>query len=225
MRPPDPNVTYIAFGDSATSGPAERDYPEQLAELLSADAGQLANEGKPGETAHQGLGRLRKLIGNQQYPNATVLLYWEGGNDLVNFVMMVDPFLLSSPSAIGLHDRRRLSDRLAGIQADVATAIQVAKAAGLKPYVATYFPVGADQPCPASPLRRLGADQAARANEYVDMLNERIRKAAREGGAVLVDIAALGASLTADPGNYHDCNHLSSQGHALVAQAFRTALD
>ena len=34
FRLPDPAVVYVAFGDSSTAGPSERDYPDILRELL-----------------------------------------------------------------------------------------------------------------------------------------------------------------------------------------------
>ena len=34
LRTPDPDVRYVAFGDSTTKGPTPRDYPAILRELL-----------------------------------------------------------------------------------------------------------------------------------------------------------------------------------------------
>ena len=91
--------------------------------------------------------------------------------------------------------------------------------------VATYFPIPeVFAPCDALPFDLLLPAQAVRANEYVRLLCERIRQAARDGGAVLVDVAAAGDLLASDPVHYYDCNHLSAQGNEIVADLFFEAV-
>lgn len=55
---PDPAVGYIAFGDSSAAGPAERDYPDILREMLGESPEAFANQAKSGESADEGLERL-----------------------------------------------------------------------------------------------------------------------------------------------------------------------
>ena len=54
-------VRIIAFGDSTTAGPEERDYPEILEGRLRLPPGAVANEGRSGESSGDGLVRLRRL--------------------------------------------------------------------------------------------------------------------------------------------------------------------
>ncbi|MEK7756569.1 MAG: hypothetical protein AAB385_05100, partial [Planctomycetota bacterium] len=58
------------------------------------------------------------------------------------------------------------------------------------------------------------------ANAYIARLNERIRTAADNQDAVLVDVAAVDDVLRQDQANYFDCNHLSEQGNGIVANLF-----
>ena len=48
------------------------------------------------------------------------------------------------------------------------------------------------------------------------MLNDRIRAAAANARALLVDVGASAGVLAADPANYFNCNHLSEQGNTIV---------
>ena len=97
FRVPDPNVIYVAIGDSSTSGPSTRDYPDILQELLDVAPDTFANEGGSGETSEEGLDHLTFLLEEEIFPNAEVLLYWMGGNDIAEFIKDHDPFLLASP--------------------------------------------------------------------------------------------------------------------------------
>ena len=95
---PDPAVRYVAFGDSTTAGPSSRDYPDILRELLGLPAETFANEGMGGETTDEGLSRLESLLAGDIYPEAEFLLFWEGGNDITDFIQETDPFLFFSPT-------------------------------------------------------------------------------------------------------------------------------
>ena len=222
---PDPNVRFVAFGDSATDGPSTRDYPDILRELLGEQPETFANEGIGGETSDEGRVRLDGLLGDGLFPNAEVLFYWEGGNDVARFIKELDPFLLTSPIGPNYPFANQLADRLDRVQADIQSAIAAARAVGLTVYVATYFTlrVGVGE-CDALPFDVILPLQAANANAYIAMLNDRIRDAASAEGAILVDVEAASAAIDADPANYFNCNHLSAQGNAIVAELFFDAI-
>ena len=221
FRLPDPAVVYVAFGDSSTAGPSERDYPDILRELLDEPQETFANEGNSGETAQEGLVRLEMLISNEIYPNAEVLFYWQGGNEITDFIREFDPFLLYSLNDSDYPFLDILARRFDDTQASLETAIEMAQVAGFDVFVATYYLVQEDFGlCEAFPLDLVLPEQARRANEYVRLLNAHIRGAAANRGAILVDVAALDEALRADRENYFNCNHLSAQGNAIVAELF-----
>jgi lysophospholipase L1-like esterase len=221
FRVPDPAVLYIAFGDSSTAGPSERDYPDILRELLGEPRETFANEGNGGEAASEGLVRLEALISNDLYPNAEVLLYWQGGNEITDFIREFDPFLLLSPNDADYPFTEVLTRQLEATQDNLESAIAMARGAGLEVFVATYYFVDESfGVCQAFPLDLVLPQQAQKANEYLLLLNERIRAASANQAAILVDVAILDDALRADRENYFDCNHLSAQGNAFVAELF-----
>lgn len=118
-----------------------------------------------------------------------------------------------------------MAGRLDRVQADVQSAIVAARAVGFTVYVATYFTlqVGVGE-CDALPFGTILPLQAANANAYIAMLNDRIRDAASAAGAILVDVEAASAAIEADPANYFNCDHLSAQGNAIVAELFFDAI-
>jgi lysophospholipase L1-like esterase len=221
LRIPDPDVRYLAFGESSTAGPSERDYPDILRERLGEPPETFANEGQGGETSREGLERLRDLIELGIYPNAEVLLYWEGGNDITDFIEDRDPFLLTSPADPDYPITDRLTGELDDIQSNVEAAIRAGREAGMTVYVATYYLLREDlDRCDALPLDIILPSQARRANDYLTLLNTRIRRAAEGAGAVLVDVESRDAQLRGDADNYHNCNHLSAKGNEIVADLF-----
>jgi hypothetical protein len=223
---PDPAVRYIAFGDSSTSGRSGRSYPEILTGLLELPAGAIANQGSDGETTRQGLDRLRQLLSRGIYPNAKTLLYWEGGADIIAFMREFDRLLLISPLAPDYPYSTQLADKLDQTQANIEAAIAEGQMAGLTVYVGTYFSLRETTArCDALPLEVILPGQAHNANGYVSLLNERIRQAAINRGATLVDVAAADDVLHADDANFVNCNHLSEKGNEIVAQLFFEALD
>lgn len=221
---PDPAVRYIAFGDSTTSGPNDLNYWNFLAEKIGQPAEWFANEGNGGESSSEGLERLKGLIERELYPNAQVLLYWQGGDDLISFIKNRDPLLALFPNAENYPYTSQLEAELDRIQGNIEQSITLAQDAGLDVYVATYYLLKENKRCKPAVLEILLAPQAAIANQYLDRLNDRIRLSAQNTGAVLVDVEPISPTLLADPNNYTDCNHLSDQGNRQVADVFYAVL-
>jgi len=151
-------------------------------------------------------------------------LYWEGGDEIVEFVKEHDPLLLTSPEDPNYPFTTELNQRLDKVQGDIEQAIGLAQGAGWKVYAATYYYMRENMQCRPALLNVLLAPQAANANGYVRRLNERIRTAAANKNAVLVDVETIADFLQADSANYADCNHLSEQGNEAVAEVFINAL-
>lgn len=222
---PDPAVRYLVFGDSSISGHPSLNIPDILPELLGQPKETFANQGKGGETASAGLERLRRILSLGVYPNAHTLLYWEGGADIINLIREVDILLLFSPDAADYPDFSRLNEVLAHVQDTVETVIAEGRGAGLNVYVATYFSLReAVTPCDPLFLDIILPAQARNANVYVSLLNGRIRLAAINQGAVVVEVASADDLLHNDEANFLNCNHLSSQGNEIVARIFADTL-
>jgi hypothetical protein len=221
---PDPAVRYIAFGDSTTSGPNDQNYWNFLAEKIGQSADRFANEGNGGEGSSEGLDRLKNLIEQGLYPNAKILLYWQGGDDLIGFIKNRDPLLTLSPNTENYPYASQLDAELDRIQANIEQSITIAQDAGLDVYVTTYYFLKENKQCKPAVLDILLAPQADIANVYLDKLNDRIRLAAQNTGSVLVDVETQSQALLSDPANYADCNHLSDQGNRIVADVFFAVL-
>jgi hypothetical protein len=222
---PDPAVRYIAFGDSTTANLAERQYWEILRDNLGQPADSYAGQGQGGEPTAEGLERLGDLLDNEIYPNAEVLLYWQGGKDILEFVQGRDPLLLLSPNAVDYPFATDLETALDTTQANIEQAVAMGRQAGLTVYVSTYYYFNTQTGrCRPTVLGVLLPDQQARVTEYIQLLNERIRQAAANAGAVLVDVGAQAETIVADPANYTDCNHLSEKGNQIVAGIFQAAI-
>lgn len=224
VRFPDPNVRYVAFGDSMTAGPAPVDYPEVLAELLGEPADAFANEGSGGETTAAGLERLNGLIVDGIFPNAHTLLYWQGGADVIAFLREMDPLLVISPDVAAYPFQEMLDQRLDQVQFNNEAVVQLGREAGWNVVLATY-PLRPQIPlsCEALPIPLMLPEQVVIANAYTRRLNERIRQAADNTGAVLVDVAAE-ERLSENPLTFVDCNHLSEFGNRVVAELFQAVL-
>jgi len=221
IRVPDPKVRYVAFGDSSTLGPSKRNYLDFLPSLLGEAPELFANEGRSGESSEDGLVRLKTMFADEIYPNAEVLLYWEGGNDISDFLKDHDPFLLTSPDDADYPLSEELASRLLQVQESIESAIAAARNNHLQVLVATYFFLREDfAKCDALPIPVILPSQARNANAYLTRLNERIRMAAANQNAVLVDVTTIDDELRRDQANYFDCNHLSEQGNAIVANLF-----
>ena len=218
----DPDVIYIPFGDSTAGGPTDRDYHTFLRTLLGQGEETFANEGSGGETTTEGLQRFRALIDTNRYPNARFLFYWQGAADLRDFIRRRDPLLLLDLTASDYPFSPDFQSALDAIQANIESVIRRAQDAGLEVFVATYYRIVPGFNCSAFILDILLPLQALQANEYVPLLNRRIRLAAQNTGATLVDVAAL--NLNEDLDNYFDCNHLSEKGNEAVAGLFLDAM-
>ncbi len=217
---PDPNVRYVAFGDSATAGPSERDYADFLREIMAEPPEAFVNAGVGGETAGDGLQRLRSLIDLGIYPNAHTLLYWEGGAQIIDFIAETDPFLLLSPDAAGYPYAGQLTQELDQIQGQIEAAIEAGHGNGWTVYVATYFMIPQTfLACERLLLDTMIPGQARNANVYIALLNDRIRQAAGNRSGILVDIATI-EELSRNAGNFVNCNHLSADGNRIVAERF-----
>jgi len=224
VRIPDPDVRYVAFGDSSTAGPTDTDYPDVLVDLLQIPAAEMAKEGRGGETTAEGLERLKQFISDGIFPNAHTLLYWEGGGDVVTFLRRVDPLLIHSPSSPDYPFRTGLTRTLDEAQSNIEAAIAAGQNAGWSVYVATYpLRPTVPLPCDALPVPVMLPGQVTIANAYTELINERIRLAAVNAGAVLVDVAA-DDGLKGRLGTFVDCNHLGESGNAVAAEVFAAAL-
>jgi len=216
---PQPAVRYLAFGDSTTKGPAGRDYVDILRELLGLAPETFANQGQSGETAGRGRERFESLLSMSIYPNADTLFYWQGGGGVLDFIVEVDGLLLRSPNDSDYPFSNQLTEKLDQIQAHIESVVGAARQAGWTVYVATYY----GTPEIIASCDRLFLDtilpvQARNANAYMTLLNQRIRAAAVNQGAILVDVASLDDVLFSDRANYFDCSHLSAAGNQRVAE-------
>jgi hypothetical protein len=219
-----PAVRYVAFGDSTTDGPTDRNYWTLLSLELGEEESAFSNEGRGGESSSDGLHRLKRLLADDLYPNAQVLLYWQGGDDVVEFIQNRDPLLAFSPDDPKFPFSQEWQAELDRIQGNIEQAIRVGHENGLTVYVATYYFLRENLHCKPTVLKILLPSQSENAKIYVVRLNERIRQAARNEQAVVVDVEKYSEKLLGDEANYFDCNHLSAAGNAVIAELFRTVL-
>ncbi len=220
-RVPNPDARIVVFGDSATRGPAEADFSTLLPGLLELPDEAVANEGTSGENTAEGIVRLVRTVDRDLYPNATALIYWQGGTDLIDFVRANDPLLFRFNSPLF---QVVLAEELDRIEANLMMVADTAAAAGWQLYLLTYFPLSAEAPCPLVPGGVVTAAQTTTINAYQVALNARIRDVAIARDLVLIDVATIGEDLLADCDSYFDCNHLSAAGNARVADLVAAAL-
>lgn len=216
---PDPAVRVLAFGDSTTDGPSDRQYTEVLQDDAAIDASAISNQGMGGETTTDGLPRLAQLLSSGLFPNTEIVILWEGGNDLIDFIQERDPFIAIPPDSPLFVFGPQLETLKANVIANLTQMIATVRDAGATPILVTYYFIP-EQPieCRLSPLPTLLPIQAVITNAYVIMLNEVIRDVAMAEGVILIDVAALNDMLRADINNYTDCNHLSGVGNVRVAE-------
>ncbi len=216
-----PEVRFVALGDSLTGSMESGTWPRFLADLLDIADEALAAEGSGGRTAADGFERLSEILDLGTYPDATVLIYFLGGADVINFVASVDPALTTAPSAGQFMFGDALNALLNDVRATMRATLELARAAGFETYVATYFSLPAGvAPCEALGGDALSSDQAERVNEYVALLNEVISDLAVEFGATLVDLRLTNEALLGPPAQFTDCTHPSERGAEIVAARF-----
>jgi lysophospholipase L1-like esterase len=224
-----PEVRYVALGDSITGTLDSDTWPRFLVDLLDIADEALAAEGAGGRTAAGGFERLSEIVDLGTYPDATVLIYFLGGADVIDFVASIDPALTTAPSAGQFMFGDALNALLDDVRAAMRATLELARAAGFEIYVATYFSLPAGvAPCAALGGDALSSDQAERVNEYVALLNEVIGDLAVEFGATLVDLRldneALAGPPAPVPAHFADCTHPSERGAEIIAARFAEAL-
>jgi lysophospholipase L1-like esterase len=217
---------YLAFGDSATAGADQPTYPQWLAELLQLSEQEVVNLGDSGEKAADGLPRLNEIMDCDSYPHAEYLLYWEGGNDLIDFVQSVDPALRFSPNDLRYPYSQELDATLQSIVATQQAAITLAREHGLTPLIATYYQLLPHiSPCSLTPLDELTEGQVENANDYNELFAGQIRQMAGQEGIGVADILSESGALLDDPANFANCNHASGAGNKIIADIWLAALN
>ncbi len=96
-----------------------------------------------------------------------MLLFWEGGDDVLKFVEDYDPALTFSPKDPNYPFRTELNSLFDQVEADIGQAINSAHQKGLTVYVATYFDLIAGN-CKPALLNILLPQQTEIANQYVE---------------------------------------------------------
>lgn len=225
LRIPNLMTRTVCFGDSMVDGDSNKNFWEYVREDKSESRFSYANEGKGGDTIAEGLKRFKSLVKYSIYPNATVLIYWQGGKDVMNLVKKYDPLLLVSPTSDKYRYKSELERDFGLIESNLELVILRAKQQGWKVYMATYYNLRPGfQKCSAFPINVLFPLQIRNINEYIAMLNQRIRKVTIKMGVTLVDIAVVSDEITMSKTNYHDCLHLSKQGNRIAADVFLEAM-
>jgi len=220
---PRPSVILVCFGDSATKGAVEQHYPGYIEEWINPSEDDVANEGKSGETSGEGLQRLRNLIDSEEYPNAQVYAYWEGGNDIVDTMQELDRFLIWDPTWPWYPFHEELDDLLGEVKENLRQGINKIRETDATPVLGTYYYLMAFKKCKHSPIHFLLPFQVRHANHYVDKLNNVIYDLAYEEDVPLADInKELG---TMAYWHYYDFNHANALGNRLIAEVWFEAVD
>lgn len=188
--------TYLAFGDSLTSGVGYTDgqaYRARLQAKLAAFFGraEVIDGGASGTRTNQGARRIAEALARTK--PAYVLVQY-GTNDW-NF-----PSCKQVEGCFTLKHMPRI--------------LQAIRTAHSLPCVATLVPpnVGFDQRVP--PER----------DEWVSGVSEEVRRIARDEGALLVDLQAAFVAQPARRGLFTDHLHPNESGFALMADTFFRAL-
>ncbi len=220
-----PEVRSVALGDSITGTLDSDTWPRFLIDSLEIGDKAFAAEGSSGRTAAGGFERLSEILDLGTYPDATVLIYFLGGADVIDFIASIDPALTTAPSAGQFMFGNALNALLDDVRAAMRATLELAGTAGFEIYVATYFSLPAGvAPCEALGGDALNSDQTARVNEYVALLNEVISDLAVEFGATLVDLRLANEALLGPPAHFVDCTHPSERGAEIIAARFAEAL-
>ncbi|MCH8913589.1 MAG: SGNH/GDSL hydrolase family protein [Planctomycetes bacterium] len=219
-----PEVRSVALGDSITGTLDSDTWPRFFVDLLDISDEALAAEGSGGRTVIGGFERLNEILDLGTYPDATVLIYFLGGADVIEFIASIDPALTTAVSDGQFMFGDALNALLDDVHTVMLATLELAQAASLDIYVATYFSLPADvAPCEALSGDVLSSDQAERVNEYVALLNEVISDVAVEFGATLVDLRLADEALMGPPAHFADCTHPSERGAEIIAARFAGA--
>ena len=224
-----PEVRYVALGDSVTGALDSDTWPRFLIDSLDIADEAFAVEGSGGRTVSGGFERLNEILDLGTYPDATVLIYFLGGADVIDFIVSIDPALTTAPSEGQFMFGDALNAMLDDVRTLMRATLELAGAAGFEIYVATYFSLPAGvAPCEALGTDALSSDQADRVNEYVALLNEVISDLAVEIGATLIDLRLANEALLGPPApvpaHFADCTHPSERGAEIIAAQFAEAL-
>jgi len=220
-----PEVRYVALGDSITGTLDSDTWPRFFVDLLDISDEALAAEGSGGRTAAGGFERLNEILDLGTYPDATVLIYFLGGADVIDFIASIDPALTTAVSDGQFMFGDALNALLDDVHTVMLATLKLAQAAGLDIYVATYFSLPAGvAPCGALGGAALSNDQAMRMNEYVELLDKVIRDLTVEFGATLIDLRLADEALLGPPTHFADCTHPSKRGAEIIAAHFAETL-
>lgn len=234
VSPATPASTYVALGDSVAAGvgaerPSTGGYVPVLADLLRARAGcdgddclrvsRFAASGATTATVRQQqLPALRALLARTPAPPPVRLVTLTvGGNDVFGPVLRSCAPAPTSPVCATSAARAVTA---AGRGMDAALdALDAAVPEATVAVMAYYDPLPGCRLAPLSPL----AVQVLEGEGGRDGLNDVLRAAAAEHGAVVVETRALLAD-RADLVGGDDCLHPSGQGHREIAAAFDAAV-
>ena len=87
-------TVIIAYGDSMVSGWLFfANFMLELDDMLMLPEEAIYNAGFPGELAANSLERMKRLFEENDFPKATHMLLWSGGDDLMVWQMMTNPEL------------------------------------------------------------------------------------------------------------------------------------
>ncbi len=224
----------MALGDSITGTFESVTYPRFLVSRLGITEDEFAAEGAGGRTVAGGEERLAEIIEFDIYPNAEIFIYFLGGADIFDFVWSNDPGLAAAPSEPSYPFAEELHTLLDAMRWTMSDTLELALAQGYDTYIATYHALPAGK-TPAQRVQtgsagdplagdELDETQAARVNEYVDLLNDMIADLAGELNITLVDIRLDNETLLQDLDNFADCIHPSEAGAEILARRFAESL-
>lgn len=220
-----PEVRFVILGDSITGSLDDDTYPRFLVNVMGLDVSELATESAGGRTVSQGLERMNEIVDIDPYPNAAVFIYFLGGADIIDFVRRVDPSLTTAPDEPDYPFDLELGALLDDVREGISATLSLALANGYQTFIATYHSLPAEvAPCDLLGTEVLGEQEAGRVNQYVELLNGVITELAGAMPVMLVDLRLDNAALLADPANFTDCLHPSTQGAAILASRFAAVL-
>ena len=214
----------VCFGDSATAGAVDLSFPDYLEFFIDPGDGQVVNEGESGETTDEGYWRILWMVATFQHYDAKVWTYWEGGNDLIDWVEETDPLLLNDPLDPEYPYWNELQDELERIKFNIKLSVETIYVTGAEVVLGTYYEIVPWLPCSCSPIGFFLPVHAEIANHYQSLLNEAIREVADELDAPVNDMENNLGPISGHLINYHDCNHMNAMGNFWVALSWWIAV-